>query len=104
MRRVIPHILTSLAQALGVAGQRSAHLTVWRELRELGLRKYVSPYHYAVAHLGGGAHDAAVRELRHALAERAHWAAYFGVTPTLDVLRNHPGFPRPLHHVAPSRR
>jgi DNA-binding winged helix-turn-helix (wHTH) protein/tetratricopeptide (TPR) repeat protein len=97
-----PHILGSLAQALGVARQRSAQASVLRELRELGRRKYVSPYHYAVAHLGGGARDAAVRELRHAVAERAHWAAYFRVTPTLDELRDHSGFQRLLdllgHH------
>jgi serine/threonine-protein kinase len=97
-----PHILGALAQALGVARQRSAQASVLRELRALGRRKYVSPYHYAVAHLGGGARDAAMRELRHAVAERAHWAAYFGVTPTLDALRDHAGFLRLLAHIAPS--
>jgi len=70
-------------------------------LRELGRRKYVSPYHYAVAHLGGGARDAAVRELRNAVAERAHWVAYLRVTPMLDALRDHPGFVRLLDQVAP---
>lgn len=96
-----PHILGSLAQALGVGRQRAQQEAVLRELRELGRRKYVSPYHYAVAHLGGGARDAAVRELRHAVAERAHWVAYFRVTPTLDVLRDHQGFLRLLDQIAP---
>ena len=96
-----PHILGSLAQALGVARHPGPAETVRRELRELGRRNYVSPYHHAVAHLGAGARDAAVRELRHAVADRAHWAAYFRVTPTLDALREHPGFARLLDQVAP---
>jgi tetratricopeptide (TPR) repeat protein len=96
-----PHILGSLAQALGVARQHAERDAVLRELRDLGRRKYVSPYHYAVADLGRGARDAAVRKLRDAVAERAHWAAYFRVTPTLDVLRDHPGFLRLLDQVAP---
>jgi tetratricopeptide (TPR) repeat protein len=99
-----PHILGSLAQALGVRRQRVEQEAVLRELRELGRRKYVSPYHHAVAHLGGGARDAAVRELRNAVAERAHWVAYFRVTPTLDALRDHPGFVRLLDQVAPLKR
>jgi tetratricopeptide (TPR) repeat protein len=99
-----PHILGSLAQALGVGGHRAEHDAVLRELRELGRRKYVSPYHFAAAHLGSGNRDAAMRELREAVAERAHWAAYFHVTPTLDVLRDHPGFIRLLDQVAPLKR
>jgi DNA-binding winged helix-turn-helix (wHTH) protein/tetratricopeptide (TPR) repeat protein len=97
-----PHILGSLAQALGTDGRRGEHEAVLRELRDLGRRKYVSPYHYAVAHLGGGARDVAVRELREAVAERAHWAAYFRVTPTVDALRTHPGFLRLLERAAPA--
>jgi DNA-binding winged helix-turn-helix (wHTH) protein/tetratricopeptide (TPR) repeat protein len=96
-----PHILGSLAQALGVARHHRPAESVLRELRELGRRNYVSPYHYAVAHLGAGARDAAVRELRQAVAERAHWAAYFRVSPTLDALRDHPGFVRLLQRFAP---
>jgi DNA-binding winged helix-turn-helix (wHTH) protein/tetratricopeptide (TPR) repeat protein len=96
-----PHILGSLAQALGVARQRAEHRAVLRELRELGRSRYVSPYHYAVAHLGDGAHDAALRELREAVAERAHWAAYFRVTPTLDALRDDPRFRQILDQIPP---
>jgi tetratricopeptide (TPR) repeat protein len=96
-----PHILGSLAHALGIAQPPAEYKAVLRELRELGRRKYVSPYHYAVAHLGGGARDAAVRELRNAVAERAHWVAYLRVTPMLDALRDHPGFVRLLDQVAP---
>jgi DNA-binding winged helix-turn-helix (wHTH) protein/tetratricopeptide (TPR) repeat protein len=96
-----PHILASLAQALGVGGHRTEHDAVLRELRDLGRRKYVSPYHYAVAHLGSGARDAALRALREAVSDRAHWAAYFRVTPTLDTLRDHPGFLRLLDQVSP---
>jgi tetratricopeptide (TPR) repeat protein len=96
-----PHILGSLAQALGVARRLAPAEAILRELRELGRRNYVSPYHYAVAHLGSGARDAAVRELRQAVADRAHWAAYFRVTPTLDALRDHPSFVRLLERFAP---
>jgi len=95
-----PHVLGSLAQALGVGAERVARQAVVRELRELGRRKYVSPYHRAVAHLGSGNRDAAVRDLREAVAERAHWVAYFHVTPTLDALRGHPGFVRILNQIA----
>jgi DNA-binding winged helix-turn-helix (wHTH) protein/tetratricopeptide (TPR) repeat protein len=94
-----PHVLGSLAQALRVGRLQSEHDIVVRELRELGRRQYVSPYHHAIAHLGGGAPDAAVRRLREAVAERAHWAAYFHVTPTLDELREHAGFVRMLGQI-----
>jgi len=99
-----PHILGSLAQALGVARHAAQAEAVMRELREHGRNNYISPYHFAVAHLGLRARDAAVRELRQAVAERAHWVAYFRVTPTLDALRDHPGFARLLDRVpaAPS--
>jgi DNA-binding winged helix-turn-helix (wHTH) protein/tetratricopeptide (TPR) repeat protein len=96
-----PHILGSLAHALGTAHVQSEYAAVVRELRDLGRRKYVSPYHYAIAHLGSGARDAAVRRLREAVAERAHWVAYFRVTPALDALRGHPGFVRLLDQVSP---
>jgi DNA-binding winged helix-turn-helix (wHTH) protein/tetratricopeptide (TPR) repeat protein len=96
-----PHILGSLAQALAVGRQRAEHRAVLRELRELGRRRYVSPYHYAVAHLGDGNRDAALRELREAVAERAHWAAYFRVTPTLDALRDDRRFLQILDQIPP---
>jgi DNA-binding winged helix-turn-helix (wHTH) protein/tetratricopeptide (TPR) repeat protein len=99
-----PHILGSLAQALGVARHTEAAEEVLRELRKVGRRNYVSPYHHAVAHLGTGARDAALRELRMAVSDRAHWAAYFRVTPTLDAIRDHPGFVRLLERVAPLKR
>jgi tetratricopeptide (TPR) repeat protein len=97
-----PHILGSLAQALAVGRERAEHRAVLRELRELGRRRYVSPYHYAVAHLGDGAYDPALRELRDAVVERAHWAAYFRVTPTLDALRDHPRFLQILDQIPPA--
>ena len=96
-----PHILGSLAQALGIARHPEAAEAVLRELRELGRRNYVSPYHHAVAHLGTGTRDAALRELRLAVSDRAHWVAYFRVTPTLDAVRDHPGFVRLLERVSP---
>jgi hypothetical protein len=95
-----PHILGSLAQALAVARRRLDCAAAVRELTDLGRRKYVSPYHHAVAHVGAAAYDPAVRKLRDAVTERAHWAAYFRVTPTLDALRDHPGFIRILGQVS----
>ena len=99
-----PHILASLAQALGVARRTDAAEEVLRALRQLGRHNYVSPYHYAVAHLGTGARAAALRELRLAVSDRASWVAYFRVTPTLDGIRDHPGFVQLLERVAPLKR
>jgi DNA-binding winged helix-turn-helix (wHTH) protein/tetratricopeptide (TPR) repeat protein len=96
-----PHILGALAQALGVARRSGDARAVLRQLRDLGRRNYVSPYHHAVAHVGANARDAAIRELRQAVSERAHWVAYFRVTPTLDAIREHAGFIRLIQQVAP---
>ena len=90
-RRLAPesaHVLGSLSAVLAAAGEKDRAAGVLEELRRLSEQKYVSPYHFAVASIGAGKKDDAIRALRNAVTDRAHWVAYFSVAPMLDPLRD----------------
>ena len=94
-RRLAPesaHVLGSLSAVLATAGQEEKASEVVSELQRLSEQKYVSPYHFAVASIGSGRMDDAIRALRDAVTDRAHWVAYFSVAPMLDRLRDEPEF------------
>ena len=94
-RRLAPesaHVLGSLSAVLATAGQEEKASEVVTELQRLSEQKYVSPYHFAVASIGSGRMDDAIRALRDAVTDRAHWVAYFSVAPMLDRLRDEPEF------------
>ena len=95
-----PHVLGSLSAALASAGHVVEAKRVLQDLQRLEKRKYVSPYHFAIASLGFGQTSAALRELREAVRERAHWVAYFRVAPLLDPVRDNPSFHALLQQVA----
>jgi hypothetical protein len=55
-------------------------------------RRYLSPFHIAVAYAGLGDKDAAFRWLERAYAEHASFMDGIKVTPAFDGLRSDPRF------------
>jgi DNA-binding winged helix-turn-helix (wHTH) protein/tetratricopeptide (TPR) repeat protein len=101
-RRLAPdsaHVLGSLSAVLAEAGREAQADAVLDVLRRLSEQKYVSPYHFAVAAVRAGKKQEALRALREAVTDRAHWVAYFSVAPMLDPLRDDPEFRSLLQYV-----
>jgi TolB-like protein/DNA-binding winged helix-turn-helix (wHTH) protein/Tfp pilus assembly protein PilF len=95
---------TSLAHALGVSGRRTAAARETAALVELAGRQYVSPYYVAVAHLGLGETDAAIRWIQQAYEERSGTLLSVRANPRFDRLRDVPAFARLLERIGPNRR
>lgn len=78
----------ALARA-GDLAMAARRLTV---LRRLARRRYVSPYHLAVAETGMGRHDEAMAMLEQARAQRVPQLVYLAAEPLFDPLRSDPRF------------
>jgi TolB-like protein/Tfp pilus assembly protein PilF len=89
--RTVPG-LALYACALGRAGRREAAAEELEALRRLAGSTWVSPYYLAVAALGSGDLEQALRMLGRAAAERVPQMIYVAREPVLDPLRRMPGF------------
>lgn len=81
-------ILAELGHAYAASGQGSEAAQVLGELLELSQRQYVSPYEFALIHLGLGEMDEAFDCLRQAYLEHSDRLIYLKVDPRLDGLRS----------------
>jgi TolB-like protein len=80
-------MLAMLGYAYGAAGATDGGHAVCRRMEQLANRCYVSPYDWAVLHIGMGEADDALQCLRAALKERSPRMIWLNVEPTFDVLR-----------------
>lgn len=87
-----PFMLAALGHAYAASGKRSAALAILKELEELSLRRYVSPYYSALLSAGLGEVKNALTWLEHALEDRSTWLTWLKVDPRLDALREQPRF------------
>jgi TolB-like protein/Tfp pilus assembly protein PilF len=87
-----PFMLAALGHAYAVSGNRSAALASLKDLEELSLRRYVSPYYFAVLSAGAGEAENSLTWLEHALEDRSSWLAWLKVDPRFDALREQPRF------------
>ena len=86
-------ILTAmLAHTHAIAGNRSEAMDLLVQLEYESRNRYISPYDIAIAHAGLGDTEAALDQLRAALADRSAWMVFLHVDPRLDSLRNAHGF------------
>jgi TolB-like protein/tetratricopeptide (TPR) repeat protein/DNA-binding winged helix-turn-helix (wHTH) protein len=83
-----PVYMASLVHAYGVAGRQSQAKKLFDDLRNLSKQRYVSSYDLALASLGIGETDQAFTLLARAVEERSPRAAFLGVDPRFDGLRN----------------
>ena len=100
-----PLALAALGRALALLGRTDEAEKVLREMRELGERRYVSPYETAVVSEALGRPSEALDDLERAYKGRANFLALLRVDPRLRSLRNEAryldlerrmAFPQPL--------
>jgi serine/threonine-protein kinase len=94
-----PLMRAALAHTLGTAGRTEKALEILNDLTEVAKQKYVAPYFFAGIHVGLGENDRAVEYLEKSYEERSHWLIYLHLDPSMDDLREHPGFRDILRRV-----
>lgn len=94
-----PLMRAALACTLGAAGRKEEALRILEDLTELAKEKYVAPYFFAGLHVGLGESERAIEYLEKCYEEHSHWLIYLHLDPSMDALRDHPGFKRILHRV-----
>ena len=87
-----PLMRAALAQTLGMAGRTREALEILAELTELAKQKYVAPYFFAGIYLGLGENERAIEYLEKCYEEHSHWLIYLHLDPSMDGLRDNPGF------------
>jgi TolB-like protein len=87
-----PFMLAALGHAHAASANRSAALASLKDLEELSLQRYVSPYYFAVLSAGLGEAENALTWLEQALEDRSSWLTWLKVDPRFDALREKPRF------------
>jgi eukaryotic-like serine/threonine-protein kinase len=82
----------SMIHCYAVSGAREKALSMLAELEQRRKERYVSTYHFMLAHLGLGNLDKAIDAFRAAVDERAPWLYWTPRDPRLDPLRGNPQF------------
>ena len=85
-------ILGILGWAKGLAGKRAEAGKILNELTELLKKRYVTPFSFALIHLGLGGADQALDWIEKGVAERAGDAVGLKANPVWDDLRSEPRF------------
>jgi predicted DNA-binding transcriptional regulator AlpA len=80
--------LAFLGCALGLQGSRTKAQAILRQLDELSRQRYVSPFTFAVIHIGLGNHDLAFAFLDRACEERSWPLVFMKTWPMLDPIRS----------------
>jgi serine/threonine protein kinase/tetratricopeptide (TPR) repeat protein len=95
-----PLMRAALAHSLGAAGRTTEALQILDELTKLAKQKYVAPYFFAGIHIGLGEHERAIECLQKCYEEHSHWLIYLHLDPSMDDLRDNPGFQDLLLRIA----
>jgi TolB-like protein/Tfp pilus assembly protein PilF len=94
-----PLIRAALAYTLGAAGRKEEAVEILDELTRITQQKYVAPYFFAGIHVGLGENHKAIEYLEKCYEEHSHWLIYLHLDPSMDGLREHPGFQQILRRV-----
>jgi serine/threonine protein kinase/tetratricopeptide (TPR) repeat protein len=94
-----PLMRAALAHTLGAAGRTKEALQILDDLTTLAQQKYVAPYFFAGIHLGLGDNERAIEYLEKCYEEHSHWLIYLHLDPSMDGLRDNPGFQSLLRRV-----
>jgi eukaryotic-like serine/threonine-protein kinase len=81
-------LIAALGHACAVAGERDKALKALAELREMSRQRYVSPYSFAIIHVGLGDKDQAFAWLQKAFEDRSTSLLWLKVEPLFDPLRD----------------
>ena len=94
-----PLMRAALAHSLGAAGKTKEALQILDELKQLAKQKYVAPYFFAGIHIGLGENERAIEYLEKCCEEHSHWLIYLHIDPSMDALRDNPGFQDLLRRI-----
>jgi len=94
-----PLMRAALAHTLGMAGRTKEALQILDDLTKLAKQKYVAPYFFAGIHIGLGENNRAIEYLEKCYEEHSHWLIYLHIDPSMDALRDNPGFQGLLRRV-----
>jgi TolB-like protein/Flp pilus assembly protein TadD len=88
-----PLLQALLGRLYAKTGRKDKALAVLDRLRQLSKERYVSPYNFAIIHLGLGQKDEAIHFLEQTYEDRDGYnIAFLKVDPFLDPLRGDPRF------------
>jgi hypothetical protein len=85
-------ILGAIASALGLSGRHEEARGVIARLEDLRAHLFSPATALALAYLGVGERDAAIRWLRAGIDGHEASVAFLGVHPAYDSLRDHPDY------------
>ena len=94
-----PLMRAALAHTLGAAGRTKEALQILDDLTKLAKQKYVAPYFFAGIYVGLGESERAIEYLQECYDEHSHWLIYLHLDPSMDDLRNNPGFQDLLRRI-----
>ena len=94
-----PLMRAALAHTLGTAGRTKDAVQIIDELTKLAQQKYVAPYFFAGIHIGLGENQRALEYLEKSYEEHSHWLIYLPLDPSMDALRDNPGFQSLMQRV-----
>jgi len=94
-----PLMRAALAQIYAESGRTTEASQVLDDLRELAKRKYVAPQFLAGIQVGLGEYERAIELLQQSYEEHSHWLIYLHIDPSMDRLRNNPGFQALLRQI-----
>ena len=100
-----PSVLGVLARAYGLSGNELEAEKILDQLKELSKQRYVSAYSFALAYLGLGNKEEALRWLEQSYQDRAGAdVGWIRVDPLLDPLRGEPRFEALAEKIIPARQ
>jgi tetratricopeptide (TPR) repeat protein len=94
-----PLMRAALAHTLGTAGRTEEAVQILDDLKKLAKQKYIAPYFFAGIHIGLGENERAIEYLEQCYKEHSHWLIYLHIDPSMDALRDNPGFQGLLRRV-----
>jgi serine/threonine protein kinase/Tfp pilus assembly protein PilF len=94
-----PSLLATLAYAYGMLGEKQEAQKILDDLLEESKRQYVSPYSFALIHIGLGDKDQAFEYLDEALERREDALVSLKVNPRFDSLRSDARFDALLKRI-----
>lgn len=94
-----PVMLAAFAHACATAGETAQAAEILQELRQISMRRYVSPYCYGIVYAGLGDNERAMESIEQACRERDVWTSWLKVEPRFDGLRAESRFQKLLRSV-----
>ena len=94
-----PGSMATLAYAYGIAGQRNEAQKILQKLMDESKRQFISPYNFALVHIGLGDCDEAFAALDRAFEGREDALVSLKVNPRFDPLRSDSRFKSLLKRI-----